>query len=157
MTRKMTAEEAREQGFAVDDTVYPWLAYKGPRFSPEKSFLVYTDMEATIRNQPRRMQDFKAACLTCGASDHTHNEHFEVAFTSAVTKEPYAVPADIKEAATRIARSYGLRGICDPMYVANVIAKETGRGDGQSNFWEPGTEDDRTGAVRFDPGWERED
>jgi len=43
-------------------------------------------------------------------------------------------PADLKRAATRICRSYGINGICDPVYIANVIAVEIGRGDGQSNF-----------------------
>lgn len=57
------------------------------------------------------------------------------AFTNPVTREPYTVPDDIRRAATRIVMAYGIRGICDPMYIANVIANETGRGDGQSNFW----------------------
>jgi hypothetical protein len=45
-------------------------------------------------------------------------------------------PADIREAAERICNTYEIRGICDPMYIANVIAMSTGRGDGKSNFWE---------------------
>jgi hypothetical protein len=30
----ITAEEARRLGYVVDDTVWPWVAYKGPRFRP---------------------------------------------------------------------------------------------------------------------------
>jgi hypothetical protein len=59
---------------------------------------------------------------------------FSEAFTNPVTKEPYNVPADIKRLASRLCRSYGINGICDPMYIANVIALELGMGDGQSHF-----------------------
>jgi hypothetical protein len=44
------------------------------------------------------------------------------------------IPADIRSAAERLVRSYGIGGICDPLYIANVIAKEIGRGDGLSHF-----------------------
>lgn len=43
-------------------------------------------------------------------------------------------PPDIREAAIHIVRAYRITGICDPQYIANVIAMHTGRGDGQSNF-----------------------
>ena len=62
------------------------------------------------------------------------NSFFAEAFTNPVTRKPYDVPADIRKAAERIVGSYGIRGICDPMYIANVIALELGRGDGHSNF-----------------------
>ena len=61
-------------------------------------------------------------------------EFFEEAFTNPVTRLPYAVPDDLKKAAEHITRAYGIRGICDPMYIANVIAMYIGRGDGQSHF-----------------------
>lgn len=69
----------------------------------------------------------------------THDEmdaHFREAFTDPVEKVPYKVPSDIRSAAEQIIMAYGIRGISDPMYVANVIAKHTGRGDGQSTFYE---------------------
>lgn len=56
-------------------------------------------------------------------------EDFDEAFTDPVTREPYQVPDDIRRAAERIVSAYMIRGICDPMYVANLIAKETGRGE----------------------------
>lgn len=59
---------------------------------------------------------------------------FDEAFTDPVTKTPYDVPPKIRELATRICRSYGIWGVCDPMYIANVIALELGFGDGQSHF-----------------------
>lgn len=62
------------------------------------------------------------------------DEQLDEAFTSPVTGQPYDVPADIRAAATSIVRSYPIRGICDPMYIANVIARDLGRGDGQSHF-----------------------
>ncbi len=46
------------------------------------------------------------------------------------------VPEDIKAAAIRICDAYGIRGICDPVFISNVIAMNTGRGDGCSNFEE---------------------
>lgn len=46
------------------------------------------------------------------------------------------VPPDIKRAAEHIVVSYGIRGICDPGYIANTIAFHIGRGDGKSRFWD---------------------
>ena len=63
-----------------------------------------------------------------------NKEFFSEAFTNPVTREPYAVPDDIRKAAEHIVSSYGIRGICDPMYIANVIAMNIGRGDGLSHF-----------------------
>lgn len=56
---------------------------------------------------------------------------FEEAF------EGLDVPKDIRAAAEHIVRAYGIRGICDPAYIANVIALHTGRGDGKSSFNQP--------------------
>ena len=76
-----------------------------------------------------------SGCTTCHASGHDADGHIEEAFTNPTTREPYNVPADIKKAVTRIVSAYGIRGICDPMYIANIIARETGRGDGESHFY----------------------
>lgn len=77
------------------------------------------------------------ACETCRATDHKTEGHYDHAFINPVTWESYGVPNDIKTAAKRICQAYGIKGICDPMYIANLIAMETGRGDGSSNFWDP--------------------
>lgn len=45
------------------------------------------------------------------------------------------VPPDIRRAAERVVASYGICGICDPMYIANIIAVELGRGDGNGRFY----------------------
>ena len=45
------------------------------------------------------------------------------------------VPPDLKKLAIRICRSYGINGICDPQYIANIIALELGFGDGHSKFY----------------------
>ena len=45
------------------------------------------------------------------------------------------VPPDIRRAAERVVAAYGICGICDPMYIANVIAVELGRGDGNGQFY----------------------
>lgn len=44
------------------------------------------------------------------------------------------VPQNLRKASERICRSYGINGICDPMYIVNLIAKELGLGNGQSHF-----------------------
>lgn len=61
-------------------------------------------------------------------------EFFNEAFTNPVTRQPYVIPNNLRNAATSIVRSYGIKGICDPMYIANVIALNLGLGDGKSNF-----------------------
>lgn len=76
-----------------------------------------------------------ATCQTCQASNHTTDEHYVEAFINPVTRKNYPIPNDIRKAAESICRTYGLRGICDPMYIANVFAKATGRGDGESHFY----------------------
>lgn len=63
-------------------------------------------------------------------------EFFREAFTNPVTQQPYAVPDDIRTASRRICQAFGIRGSCDPMWIANVIAVATKRGDGFSNFTE---------------------
>lgn len=68
----------------------------------------------------------------------TQEAFFNEAFTNPVTGERYKVPPDIAEAAVRICQSYGINGICDPMYICNVIAAASNRGDGQGNFYEVG-------------------
>lgn len=69
-------------------------------------------------------------------SEYNQNDadFFNEAFTDAVTGKPYDIPENIKRLSIRLCRSYGIRGICDPMYIANLIALELGLGDGQSSF-----------------------
>lgn len=70
-----------------------------------------------------------------GDNMETHSkEFFDEAFTNPVTRQADFVPADIRRLSERICRSYNIKGICDPMYIANVIAFELGLGDGQGNF-----------------------
>ena len=45
-------------------------------------------------------------------------------------------PPNLRRLAERLCRSYGIRGLCDPAYIANVIAVELGLGDGLGNFKE---------------------
>lgn len=65
---------------------------------------------------------------------NTREEFFTEAFTDPVTRKPEIVPADLRRVSERLCMSYGIFGICDPMYIVNVIAMETGRGDGQGHF-----------------------
>lgn len=44
----ITIEEARAQGFTVDTTVYPHVAYKGPRFNPTSTKHCLTELEAQL-------------------------------------------------------------------------------------------------------------
>jgi hypothetical protein len=40
----------------------------------------------------------------------------------------------LRKASERICQAYSIQGICDPGYIANVIAVELGLGDGRSHF-----------------------
>ncbi len=55
------------------------------------------------------------------------------------------VPDRVKKAIMRIYNAYPKeclpQGLCDPMYIMNVICFELGIGDGQGNFNLPGRED----------------
>lgn len=55
---------------------------------------------------------------------------FEEAFKDAETP----IPEDIRRTAVRIIETHDIRGICDPMYVANLIAMYMQRGNGCSRF-----------------------
>jgi len=44
------------------------------------------------------------------------------------------VPAKLRTAVEKIVRAYDIQGICDPMWIANVIACELRLGDGLSHF-----------------------
>ncbi|WP_368900817.1 hypothetical protein [Oceanobacillus oncorhynchi] len=46
----------------------------------------------------------------------------------------YEVPEKLMNVSVEICNQFNIRGICDPMYISNVIAFNTGTGDGQSNF-----------------------
>lgn len=76
----------------------------------------------------------KELAKTLKALNDENEAHWNEAFTNPVTQEPYQIPENLKRVATRICQSYGIRGICDPMYIANVIAVELRLGDGQSHF-----------------------
>lgn len=46
----------------------------------------------------------------------------------------YAVPENIKNIAILISKRFAINGICDPMYISNVVAYTCGIGDGKGNF-----------------------
>jgi hypothetical protein len=52
---------------------------------------------------------------------------------------PRCVPQQIANASKGICAAHQIKGICDPMYIANVIAFELGAGDGQGSFFQHGT------------------
>lgn len=59
---------------------------------------------------------------------NNNNEFFQKAF------EGYNVPLSIRMASEEICQEFNITGICDPMYISNVIAKELGIGDGCHHF-----------------------
>ena len=46
----------------------------------------------------------------------------------------HEVPAALKEMVEEILKTWAIHGLCDGMYIANVIANESGTGDGMSHF-----------------------
>lgn len=67
-------------------------------------------------------------------SKHTQ-EYWDKRFETYKAPEP---PEQVKKAIMRVYDSFPEdrmpRGLCDPMYIMNVIAYELGVGDGQGNF-----------------------
>lgn len=59
-------------------------------------------------------------------------KHFDEAFRFNGTE--YVVPEPLKAFVIDLCIRYDIKGICDPMYIANVIAFETGVGTGESSF-----------------------
>jgi hypothetical protein len=59
---------------------------------------------------------------------HMTTEFFDKAF------EGYNVPFSIRTVSEEICKEFNIRGICDPMYIANVLASGCGVGDGESTF-----------------------
>lgn len=49
--------EAQKQGFTVDQHVYPWVAYKGPRFAPTETVRVLTEIESQLLKQQKKLID----------------------------------------------------------------------------------------------------
>lgn len=47
-TRFLSKAAAEAEGYTVDTHVYPWFAYKGPRFLPEVARYCLTDREAEM-------------------------------------------------------------------------------------------------------------
>ncbi|HHW36819.1 MAG TPA: hypothetical protein GXX18_06200 [Bacillales bacterium] len=57
-----------------------------------------------------------------------HKKSFDEAFKG------YSVPSNIRMTSEEICKEFNINGICDPMYISNVIANELGLGDGCGNF-----------------------
>lgn len=55
-------------------------------------------------------------------------EFFEEAFKG------YEVPERIKKASKELCTRFNIIGICDPLYICNVIAVESGLGNGCNEF-----------------------
>lgn len=35
---KLSADELKAKGYSIDESCYPWFAYKGPRMQPDVGF-----------------------------------------------------------------------------------------------------------------------
>jgi hypothetical protein len=44
----ISLSEAKKRGFKIDDTCYPWVAYKGNRFLPKEFETVSTNLESQL-------------------------------------------------------------------------------------------------------------
>ena len=60
---------------------------------------------------------------------------YKEAFKNDITGKNYVIPNKLKNASMRICNAYGISGICDPMYIVNIIALELGIGNGKSKFY----------------------
>lgn len=59
------------------------------------------------------------------------------------------VPADIRRLSETLCNQFNIRGICDPMYIANVTAFALGRGDGRGVFHDADSDAKATVATRL--------
>ena len=117
------------------------------------AFWFVDDLSRPAKRRRHAEPAYLAADYSCGAWKHDcqhrgsdgknmetrkptmySEEWFNECFSNSVDGTPYDIPADIRRAAEHIVRSYGIKGVCDPMYIANSIALELGFGDGQSHF-----------------------
>lgn len=57
MTFRTERELYESEGFIVDKTCYPWVAYKGPRFQPTAIHYIMTDNESTLKLQLKQVGD----------------------------------------------------------------------------------------------------
>lgn len=80
---------------------------------------------------------------------------FEEAFADPCREEGKDVPRDIKALAQALCVQHNIRGISDPLYIANVIAVEMGRGDGCSVFFDEPQPSRSDRAESFDADVER--
>ncbi|MDF2879974.1 MAG: hypothetical protein K0R54_531 [Clostridiaceae bacterium] len=48
--------------------------------------------------------------------------------------DKYNVPGKIRKASESICTRFNINGICDPMYISNVIANESESGNGMNTF-----------------------
>lgn len=62
ITERNTAER---EGYTVDTHVYPWLAYKGPRFNPTETKQIATDKESDLRNALAAARNRLQIALDC--------------------------------------------------------------------------------------------
>lgn len=64
-----------------------------------------------------------------------HPLHSQEWFNEAFQYDP-SVPPQLRHMSERMCREFNIRGICDPMYIANIAAVEFGMGDGRGTFAE---------------------
>lgn len=64
------------------------------------------------------------------------------------TREP--LPADIRSMSIEVCKQFRIKGVCDPLYIANVAAVELDRGDGRGQFYPPRSERTDDHAARLD-------
>lgn len=72
--------------------------------------------------------------MTTAYSREWFDERFTTYLPQTQETVPAEVPLDIRRCSELICQVFGIQGLCDPMYIANVVAFELNRGDGQGNF-----------------------
>jgi len=66
--------------------------------------------------------------------DKPSGDFFDKAFTNPVTGNPYVIPPRIRKISEHICRHYSINGVCDPMYIANMVGMCFNVGDGRGHF-----------------------
>lgn len=101
--------------------------------------LVYED----VRGSRIEKDIFSFQCHYCLVVEPLSLPWFAEAF------DGYEVPGAFRRFSEAFCRQFDIRGVCDPMYVANSAAMQVGRGDGRGTFHAHSTvdEDNRSAAL----------
>lgn len=78
MSHQTESELYRSEGYNIDETCYPWVAYRGSRFNPDVWHRIMTDRESQLKLALKTVTDGMEAASEqldyCGGGDAWERE-----------------------------------------------------------------------------------